>query len=215
MTGQCGRGILQQIQISTHSAFCSSSALPIRVNTTAQMLACVLTFAPSPSSFGALLGTCKVPNVFLRIIRARAGNLQGPCCFSNDYQGPSRSPLVRSLLFFKWLLLEPKQGTCKDPIVFQMIVRAWAGNLQGSYHFSNDSLLLSLLCNIYHVFHCLNIPQNSPNLKYKSHLVFTKCYNLLFWISTARWHCFKGKCVLAHNSHILCCTFKILIKQKI
>ena len=31
MTGQCGRASLQQIQISTHSAFCTSSALPITV----------------------------------------------------------------------------------------------------------------------------------------------------------------------------------------
>ena len=56
MTGQCGRGLLQQIQIGTHSAFCASSALPITANTTAQTLACVLTFAPSPATFGANFG---------------------------------------------------------------------------------------------------------------------------------------------------------------
>ena len=66
-------------------------------------------------------GTCKYPVVFqMIIIRARAGNLQGPYCFSNDS------------------LLGPEQGTCKDPIVFQMIF----------FSFSQ-------------IFHCLNIPQNS------------------------------------------------------
>ena len=53
MIGQSGRDIVQQIQIGTHSAFCTSSELPITVNTTAQTLAYVLTFAPSSSSFGA------------------------------------------------------------------------------------------------------------------------------------------------------------------
>ena len=43
ITGQCGRDLLQQIQIGTHSAFCSSGTLPITANTTAQMLACVFT----------------------------------------------------------------------------------------------------------------------------------------------------------------------------
>ena len=37
---------------SAHTAFCTSGALPITVNTTAQTLACVLIFAPSPPSFG-------------------------------------------------------------------------------------------------------------------------------------------------------------------
>ena len=53
MIGQSGHDLVQQIQIGTHSAFCTSSALPITANTTAQTLACVLTFAPSTSSFGA------------------------------------------------------------------------------------------------------------------------------------------------------------------
>ena len=53
MTGQCVNGLLNQIQIGTYSAFCTSSALPITVNTMAQTLAYVLTFALSLSSFGA------------------------------------------------------------------------------------------------------------------------------------------------------------------
>ena len=39
-------------------------------------------------------------------------------------------------------LLGPEQGTCKDPIVFQMIIRAQAGNLRGPYCFWKDSLFL-------------------------------------------------------------------------
>ena len=55
----CGRGLLQEIQLATHSAFCTSGAFPITANTTAQTMACVLTFALSPSSFGAnLCGLC-------------------------------------------------------------------------------------------------------------------------------------------------------------
>ena len=63
--------------------------------------------------------------MILLIIRARAGNLQGPYCFSNDY------------------LLGPEQvSTCEVPVVFQMIIiRARAGNLQGHYCFSKDYLL--------------------------------------------------------------------------
>ena len=35
---------------------------------------------------GPKQGPCEVPIVFLRtIIKARAGNLQGPYCISNDY----------------------------------------------------------------------------------------------------------------------------------
>ena len=67
MTGKCGRDLVQQIQIGTHSAFCTSGTLPIAANTTAQTLACVLTFAPSASSFGA--------------------NFRGLC----DARGPSRT----------------------------------------------------------------------------------------------------------------------------
>ena len=44
-------------------------------------------------------------NNALIVIRARAGNLQGPYCFSKDS-----------------LFLGPGQGTCKDPIVFKMIL---------------------------------------------------------------------------------------------
>ena len=58
-TGQCGRDLVQQIQIGTHSAFCTSGVLPITANTMAQTLACVLTFTSSPSSFGAnICGLC-------------------------------------------------------------------------------------------------------------------------------------------------------------
>ena len=68
-------------------------------------------------------------------IRARGGNLQGPCCFSN------------------YSVLGPEQGTCKVPIVFQIIL------IYLFFFVPNDR-----------IFHCLNIPQNSPNLEYKSHL---------------------------------------------
>ena len=58
-SGQCGCDLVQQIQIGTHSAFCTSGALPITANTTAQTLAYVLSFAASPSSFGAnFCGLC-------------------------------------------------------------------------------------------------------------------------------------------------------------
>ena len=39
MTAQCGRDLVQQIQMSTHSAFCTSGALPITANNTAKTLA--------------------------------------------------------------------------------------------------------------------------------------------------------------------------------
>ena len=39
-----------------------------------------------------------------------------------------------------------------------------------------------------------------------------KCHNpLSSSISTTRWRYNQGKCILAYNSHILCCTFKNLI----
>ena len=50
--------LLQQIQIATLSAFCTSRALPITANTTAQTLACVLTFAPSPCFEANFCGLC-------------------------------------------------------------------------------------------------------------------------------------------------------------
>lgn len=54
-----------------------------------------------------------------------------------------------------------------------------------------------------HIFYCLNIAQNSPNLEYRSHLP----KNLLsFWISTTR-------CVLPYNSPILYRTFKNLTRS--
>ena len=36
----------------------------------------------------------------------------------------------------------PEQGTCEVPIVIIMIIRARAGNLQGPYCISNDSLFI-------------------------------------------------------------------------
>ena len=90
-------------------------------------------------------GTYKDPIVFTNIIRARGGNLQGQYCFSKDYfLGLSRET-ARTLLYFKWFFiffraragklqgpycisndslffLGPEQGTCKDPIVFQIIL---------------------------------------------------------------------------------------------
>ena len=42
MTGQCGRDLVQQIQIGTHSAFCIPGALPSTANTTAHTLALLL-----------------------------------------------------------------------------------------------------------------------------------------------------------------------------
>ena len=55
-----------------------------------------------------------------------------------------------------------------------VLIKAGAGNLQGPYGILNDYLFIFIYffsfvqndC----VFHCLNIPQNSPNLEYKSHL---------------------------------------------
>ena len=84
MTGQYGRDLVQQIQIGTHSAFCTSGALPITANTMAQTLACVLPFASSQASFGT--------------------NFRGLCVA----QGPSRmggdlAP-VHTLVYFAILL---------------------------------------------------------------------------------------------------------------
>ena len=62
---------------------------------------------------------------------------------------------------------------------------------------------LPLFCPNHHIFHCLNIPQNSPNLEYISHLP-KKCQNLLSSsISTTRWCYNQGKCVLAYNSYFV------------
>ena len=88
-------------------SICTSSALAITANTTAQTLAYVLTFAPSPSSLAP----------------------------------------VHNCLQLQFILLGPELGTCKDPFVFQMI--------------------------LYYLFFSLpehTTPQNSPNLKCKSHL---------------------------------------------
>ena len=58
------------------------------------------------------------------------------------------------------------------------------------------------------ILRCLNIPQNSPNSEYTSHL--PKNF-IIYLISTTKWRYNRGKCILAYNSHILCCTFKNLI----
>ena len=56
------------------------------------------------------------------------------------------------------------------------------------------------------IFHCLNIPQNSPKVTPAE-----KCHNLLLSsISTTRWCYNQGKCVLAHNVHMLCAHSKPL-----
>ena len=53
-------------------------------------------------------------------------------------------------------------------IITDHVIRAQAGlNLWGSNCFSNDYYLFFFVPNA-DIFHCLNIPQNSPNLEYKS-----------------------------------------------
>ena len=62
---------------------------------------------PEEATFPLLSPCLPPPLTFVslyRFIRARAGNLQGPYCFSKDS------------------LLGPEQGTCKDPIVFERIL---------------------------------------------------------------------------------------------
>ena len=87
-------------------------------------------------------------------------------------------------------LLGPKQVlTCEVPIVFQMTTFSseWS-------HFS--------------------LPENAQKLT-KLGIYVTKFHNLLLSpISTTRWHYNQGKCFLACNSHILCCTFKNLISTR-
>ena len=59
-----------------------------------------------------------------------------------------------------------------------------------------------------------SLPDHAPKLT-KLGIYLTpaeKFHNLLSSsISTTRWSYSQGKCVLAYNSHILCCTFKNLI----
>ena len=89
--------------------------------------------------------------------------------------------------------LGPEQGTFKDPIVFQRIL----------YFIYLFIFFAQNAC----IFHCLDIPQNSPNLEYKSHLVK---YFVIY--CRPEFPPLGGaECVLANNSHILSCTFKNLI----
>ena len=59
-----------------------------------------------------------------------------------------------------------------------------------------------------------SLPEHTPKLT-KLGIYVTpaeKCHTLLSSsISTTRWRYNQGKCILAYNSHILCCTFKNLI----
>ena len=80
-------------------------------------------------------------------------------------------------------------------------------DLRGPYCFSNDHTFIPND----RIFHYLNIAQNSPNLDYMSH-------QLKMFIIFCRPHVpplggtiIKKNCILAYNSHILCCTFKNLI----
>ena len=63
----------------------------------------------------------------------------------------------------------------RNPIAIVKIYRVQAGDLQGPDCFSRDSyyhyFLLFFFVQNDHIFHCLNTPQNSPNLEFKSHLV--------------------------------------------
>ena len=85
------------------------------------------------------------------------------------------------------------------------VIRARAGlDLRGPHCFSNYHFFVPNDC----IFHSLNMPQNLPNLEYTSHLPKKSSS-----ISTTRWPYKQGKCVLANNSHTLCCTFKNLISM--
>ena len=102
--------------------------------------------------------TCEVSIVFPRIIIIRGASPRGP----------------------------PRTSGARNPIVIVKIFRAQVGNLQGPYCFSKDSLLGPeqgtykdpIVFQIFFfffrendcIFHCLDTPQNAPNLEYKSHL---------------------------------------------
>ena len=48
----------------------------------------------------------------------------------------------------------------------EVIIKAWVGLEKSLLFFSNDDFFVPND----HIFHCLNTPQNSPNLEYTSHL---------------------------------------------
>ena len=89
------------------------------------------------------------------------------------------------------------------------ICRARAGlDLRGPYCFSKDHFFGPND----HIFHCLNMHQNWPNLEYTHH---KNCDNLLSSsISTTRWCYNQGNCILAYESHKLCHTFKNFISMR-
>ena len=87
-----------------------------------------------------------------------------------------------------------------------IIIRVRAGNLQGPYCFSNDSLLFFFFVPNDRIFYCLNMPQNSPNSHLAKHFIIycrpefpplggAVIKESAFWLIT----------------HILCRTFKNLI----
>ena len=74
---------------------------------------------------------------------------------------------------------------------------------RGPYCFCSDDFLSQMIT--------FSPPEYAPKLTKLGLYITTaeKFLNLLLSsIYTTRWRYNKGKCVLAHNAHVLCCTFK-------
>ena len=77
----------------------------------------------------------------------------------------------------------------------ELFIQACAGlDLQGPYCFSNEAFFVPND----RIFQYLNIPQNSPNLEYKSHLP-KNVISISSSMSTTRWRYNQGKCILVYN----------------